>query len=58
MHVDEEVRLLEEMAEVERYFEHVFNNFENDGIDMEIVIVTQNESFMRTRLTSLVSNDI
>ena len=28
MHVDEEVRLLEEMAETERYFEHVFNNFE------------------------------
>ena len=27
MHVDEEVRLLEEMAETERYFEHVFNNF-------------------------------
>ena len=43
MHVDEEVRLLEEMAETERYFEHVFNNFENDGIDREIVMIKEAE---------------
>ena len=43
MHVDEEVRLLEEIAETERYFEHVFNNFENDGIDREIVMIKEVE---------------
>jgi len=43
MHVDEEVRLMEEMVEIERYFEHVFNNFENDSIDREIVMIEEAE---------------
>ena len=38
IHVDEEVRLLEEMAGIEKYFEHVFNNFDNNGIDGETII--------------------
>lgn len=43
MHVDEEVRLLEEIVEAERYFEHVLTNFENDGIDREIVMIEEAE---------------
>ena len=39
MHVDEEMRLLEEMAETERYFERLINDFENDGIDREIDMI-------------------
>ena len=43
IHVDEEVRLLEEMAGIENNFEHVFSNFENNGIDREIVIIKEVE---------------
>ena len=43
MHVEEEVKLFEEIVEIEGYFEHVFNTFENDGIDREIVMIKEVE---------------
>ena len=43
MHVDEEVKLFEEMVEIEGYFENVFNTFEKDGIDREIVMIKEAE---------------
>jgi len=43
MHVDEEVRLLEEMVGLEKYFEHVFNKFENNGIGREFFIIQEAE---------------
>jgi hypothetical protein len=42
MHVDEEIRLLEEMDEIERFLvEHVFINLEDGGLNEEVAIIRE-----------------